>query len=937
VLYLIFLLSGAGALVFERLWFHQAGLALGSSVWATSLVLAGFMAGLALGNALAARLGPVLARPLRFYALLELAVGATGLTLVWVLPTLSSSIAALLGPFLDWPLAHDGLRLSLAFALLLVPSTAMGATLPVVVAALCRRDPRYGRALGRLYGFNTLGAVAGVLVAEAVLLPALGVRSAAVVAAFLNLVAAASALVLSRRLDSGASDPGASASVVPPRRALPLLAAASICGAVLLGLEVVWFRFLLLFVDGTGLAFAVLLALVLSGIGLGGLLGSAWLSRDPEADRDLPAICLAAGATCCLTYAGFDLVARPVMAGSWEGWARTLALATPLIFPSSLLSGVLFPLVGVRLHRAMPGAARSTGLLTLANTVGAAMGSLAAGFALLPRLGIERSIRGLASAYGLAAVLSVAGTRGTSTLRGKVGLVLAGGLFVAALGWFPSGLMRERFLWYPVEPFRRAEGAVPVEIREGVTETAILLRVDRWGKPFYHRLLTNNFSMSATHFRSQRYMRLFVYLPVAVHPGPRSALLLCYGVGVTAKTLTETKELATIDVVDTSRDILDLSRIVFPEPKDQPLRDPRVRVHVEDARHFLQTTARRFDIITGEPPPPGMAGVANLYTVEFFRLLSERLDEGGIATYWLPVADLHERETKAIVRGFCEAFPDCSLWSGSVLNWILVGTRNARGPVPLERFRRQWEDPEVLRTLRALAFETPEQLGALFIADATDLREWTRDTPMLDDDHPKRLGDGRADPSTVARVYRRYSDVDVTLPRFLRSDLVRRLWPAELRDATASSFELQRVVNAVSYESEIGPSEALPMLHRILTASDLRVLPMLLLGNTADPGGRAGAPNDPSADFLLGVRALCERDYTRAAAHFERSEMLGDSGRRTAYSRLYALAMAGRAREAAEIAGSSGIAAGRTPEDARALRFFAETLGVELRSPGGTP
>ena len=251
---MIFFLSGASALIFEQLWFRQAGLALGNSVWASSLVLAGFMGGLAIGNGVVARIGHRVRRPVALYAGLEVAIATTGIALVHLLPALSPLLAPILRPLLDVPLAANAIRLGSAFLLLLVPSVAMGSTLPLLVAALHRRQRNFGQALGLLYGWNTIGAVAGVIVGEAVLIDAFGIRTTAWIAGGVNLLAAGIAWILSGRLDTG----GASAIEAPaapmPRRTLWFLAAAFMAGACLLGLEVAWFRFLILFGKRIGAA-----------------------------------------------------------------------------------------------------------------------------------------------------------------------------------------------------------------------------------------------------------------------------------------------------------------------------------------------------------------------------------------------------------------------------------------------------------------------------------------------------------------------------------------------------------------------------------------------------------------------------------------------------------------------------------------------------------
>src|SRR5262245_18697327 len=194
---LVFLLSGAAALIFETLWFRQCGNALGNTVWASALVTASFMAGLAIGNATVARWGRRVRRPLAAYAALETVVAATGLVLVIVIPLVGRALAPLMGA-LGAP-SLNALRVALSFVLLLIPSSAMGATLPLLAGALSARDVNFGRVLGRLYGWNTLGAFLGTLASDLVLIEALGIRGTALAAGALNLAAATGAILLSKR------------------------------------------------------------------------------------------------------------------------------------------------------------------------------------------------------------------------------------------------------------------------------------------------------------------------------------------------------------------------------------------------------------------------------------------------------------------------------------------------------------------------------------------------------------------------------------------------------------------------------------------------------------------------------------------------------------------------------------------------------------------
>ncbi len=882
VLCAVFFVSGAAALLFQTLFFRHAGLMLGNGVWATAVVTASFMGGLAAGNAWAARRGEAVRSPLRFYAGLELAVALSGIALLVLIPVLTPLAARVFAPALDRPLLLNALRLALAFGLLLFPASAMGATLPLLARALSRLDANFGCVLGRLYGWNTLGAVAGALLGEVVLVERFGLLGTGLVAGALNGIAALAALLLARRSEGEAPQSPApkALSGAHPAGGARLLAAAFFAGALLLALEGIWFRTLQLFVIGTSLSFAVMLAVVLLGIGLGGLGASLVLRTGLSTGLLVPAAALLAGSLTAWTYA-----ALPEGLSGFGGHALAepsefFVLGMRLMFPTSLVSGALFTFLGAALRSAGRAEAAAAGALTLANTLGAMLGALVSGLLLLPALGIENSLFVLSAGY-----LGVAlfGLRGLDAAAARARWALGGAalLFASVIGLFPFGLMRNALQPLSAGQWRR-EGVRMQVRREGLTETVVYLVRELLGQPVYHRLVTNSFSMSGTHVASARYMGAFVYWPVALHPAPKRALLISYGVGVTARSLTDTRALDHIDVVDISRDILELGRLIFPDRF--PLDDPRVRVHVEDGRFFLLSGAGLYDIITGEPPPPKNAGIGSLYSAEYFRLLRSRLAPGGIASYWLPVYQLHVGEARAITRGFCDAFEDCSLWTGAGLEWMLAGTAGQRGPVPEERLARQWSDPVVGPRLREVGFEAPEWLGSTFIGDAAFLRQWTAGVPPLDDDFPLRLSSrlvGYTDPEYV-----RLLDPAGRRERFLKSPLVAALWPAPLRERTAAAFDTQRVLDQVyAFATGMRPlnqGEALallegtrlrtPVLHAFL-ASEREVR---IAKETASRGLR-----EPIIDEMLTIDALADRDYRRAEEHVLRISDAEHRARRT--------------------------------------------------------
>ncbi len=927
----VFFISGASALIFETLWFHQASLAFGSSIWASSLVLSGFMGGLALGSAAAVWRGDRLGPPVRAYAVLEAVIAVSGVALVVLLPALGPLTTPLLRPVVEQPWVLNPARFLLAFALLLIPSTAMGLTLPLLTKALVAADPNFGRALGRLYGWNTLGAVSGTIVAETYLVGALGIHGSGVVAGSLNVLAAVTAAFVYRSFR-----PGAVAEPSRPVRwgaDVPWLGAAFLSGFALLALEVVWFRMLLLFVVGTTLSFAVMLAVVLAGIALGGLVASAWLRSDPDGFRYAVVVSLASGVLCIIAYAAFPLIVAPFGDREIAGFASVLRVSVPLMFPVSFLSGIFFTLVGTALRRAYPSATTTTGVLTFANTTGAALGALAGGFLLLPLLGMEASLFLLAILYGAIGLLVF--TRCPVPRRV---LYPVAGVALLALVLFPWGAMRQHLMtaagrWAAGREWRVAG------LREGLNETILYVEELIRGQVRQgYRLVTNALSMSSTEFHSRRYMKLYVYLPVALHPDPRRALLISYGVGSTAKALTETAALESIDVVDISRDVLEMNAIVFPDPAENPLNDPRIRVHIEDGRYFLQTTDRTFDLITGEPPPPQIATVVNLYTREYFQLLYDRLHDGGFVTYWLPLHSLSDGSAKGIIRAFCDVFPDASLWHGWREDVMLVGTRHAPGGVSTGWFERQWRTPRVAAEMKALGVETPEQLGALFIGDIHYLREMSADALPLVDNFPKRiltdsaLGQGSSD------LFRTFTETEGARRRFVESPLITRLWPAPLIERTVPYFEVQRIVNDLITLSGHPLDKSVEDLHFLLTRTTLTAPVLWHLGTTSDVQRGLGtlSPDElalPTWQYHLGAGFFSERRYEDALEPLRRGEARPDLYISARLFRIYALCLLQRPEQARRLAREAYPIVASESRLQAWWDFLARTCRVDPRGP----
>src|SRR5262249_941232 len=329
-----------------------------------------------------------------------------------------------------------------------------------------------------------------------------------------------------------------------------------------------------------------------------------------------------------------------------------------------------------------------------------------------------------------------------------------------------------------------------------------------------------------------RYMRLFAYLPLALHPGARDVLLICYGCGVTADAFTRKSSLERIDIVDISKEVFSLADDYAGVNHSNPLLDSRVHPIVQDGRFFLQASARKYDIISGEPPPPKVAGAVNLYTQEFFSLMRSRLKEGGIATFWLPISQLKVDEAKAILRAFHNAFPNALVWGSADHDWIMMGINGSVPRVSDGELRQFWNDPAKGADLRQIGIEVPQQLGALFLMDGDEIDRITQNIAPLTDNHPKRLTDGPWDDEATHQFAMTYFTAPAAFQSFVGSPLIRQIWPQTLNPADAGREPSFRSRQPRYFSGTVGTNK-LAELDLYPRGSRLRIPFLEVLGSDA--------------------------------------------------------------------------------------------------------
>lgn len=733
--------SGCASLIYEVTWTRRLSLLFGASTWAVATVLAAFLGGLALGAWMLGEWIDRVRSPLRTYALLEIGIGAYAVAFPWLTDAATAVYLAIAPPVAGSLPALTVMRAGLAFLLVVPPTVLMGATLPLMCRFVDRRPVALGRDLGRLCAFNTLGAAVGALLAGFVLLGSLGLRGTNLAAASLNLVVAAGAWTLSRQPHEASGEPRAGVPRAPAtsaREVSAVLMAMALSGAAALGYEVLWTRALATALhSGFTYAFALMLATFLAGLGIGGLLHARFAAATSAPLRLLSRlqVLLAIWAFASIGLlgelprwerlaAGHGLLA-PVY--TWSSWLGELATASLLVvLPPTLLLGIAFPLAGQVVAAGVEGVGARIGRLAACNTLGSIVGSLATGFVLVPRVGTLNTVALLAALNLGAAVLlqaaaPVAGAERWGTAA--IACLLLGG------GWF--GLPSDH---WAASLGRWRQGA-QIYFAEDATGVVEVYEERARSGDSYRRLYVNQTSYASTSEYARRYHKLLGHLPALLHPEPEHSLVIAFGTGMTAGALARHPEVKRVDCVDLSSAVF-AAAPQFAAANGDVARQAKTRLILEDGRNFLLLTRERYDLITLEPPPPRFAGVAGLYSREFYLLLRERLREGGVAAQWIPMHSHTEEEMRMLVRSFVEVFPESTLWLPVERDAILVGAVSP-GRIDAAAIERRASVGAVATDLADAGIGSAAALFATLALDRDRLQAYVQGVSPITDDRPE--------------------------------------------------------------------------------------------------------------------------------------------------------------------------------------------------------
>jgi len=736
---LLFVGSGCAALIYEIVWLQLLQLVIGSSAVSLGVLLGTFMGGMCLGSLLFPRFVGPRPHPLRVYAILELAIAVIGLLLIFGLPLLDDVYAIF--PVHGW--ASMLLRGVIAAACLLPPTLLMGATLPAI-ARWVEATPRGISWLGFFYGGNIAGAVVGCLLAGFYLLRVYDMVTATVVAAGVNLAVAGLALLMAQGIPYALREDGISRSEMSTIAPWSIYLAIGLSGFGALGAEVIWTRLLSLMIGGTVYTFSIILAVFLMGLGLGSSFGS-YLAREIKSPRLGLGICqlLLAGA---IAWAAFILAQSipywpidPSLAKNpWNNFQLDLLRCLWALLPAALLWGASFPLALAAIGNRGGDPARLVGSVYAANTVGAIFGALAFSMLLIGWIGTQKSQQILIVVAGASACIAMApllfvrqGSPAAAASFSPPAAALSGAAFMAALvgvGWLartvpptPGDLIA-----HGRRVLSRSGYYTLLYEGEGMNSSVAVTLIDGGIRNFH----VSGKIEASSEPQDMRLQRMLGHIPALVHPEPKSVLVVGCGAGVTAGSFLPHPSVKRIVICEIEPLIPRVVAEHFAEENYGVVKDAKVEVVYDDARHFILTTREKFDIITSDPINPWVKGAATLYTREYFELCKSRLKAGGVITQWVPLYESNPAAVKSELATFFEVFPEGTVWSNDVggLGYDIVLLGQA-GPLTID------VDQLLLRLLRPdhanvgdsldeVGFHSGLDLLATYAGTAGDLGPW---------------------------------------------------------------------------------------------------------------------------------------------------------------------------------------------------------------------
>jgi spermidine synthase len=748
LLLVLFVASGCAALIYEIVWFQMLQLVLGSSAVSIAVLLGTFMGGMCLGSLGLSHFVSRQRHPLRVYAILEIAIGVSGILMLGAMPLVQHVYTAVVGHGIPGLL----LRGLFAAICLLPPTIMMGATLPAV-SRWVEMSPRGVSWLGTFYGGNTLGAVFGCLLAGFYLLRVHDMHTATFVAVALNATVAAGAFALARARPEAAPretsrDLGTTAISAPTTPAWIIYLAIGLSGMSALGAEVIWTRLFGLLLSHTTYTFSIILAVFLIGIGLGSGVGSFMARRTSNPRRALGFAQLALVAA--IAWASWNITSalpywpvNPRLAlNPWNQFQIDFVRCLWAILPAACLWGASFPLALAAVASRGADGGVVVGRIYAANTVGAIVGALGTSLVLIVTVGTQNSERILIAISAVAAALTLI----PALLPNRAAWRFTTRDAIWTLAIVELAVILGRNV-VAVPPLLVGHGRFSA-VERNTKETFLYVGEGMNSSPAVSRDLNGTLSyynagkiQASTLPQDMRLQRMLGHLTTLIPVDPREVLVIACGAGVTAGAASIDPRVERLTIAEIEPLVPRVVAPYFGDFNDNVVRNPKVHIEVDDARHFLTTTKQTFDAITSDPFDPWVKGAANLYTREFWEMAKRHLNPGGVVTVFVQLYESGMAAVKSEVATFFEAFPNGTIWGNTVqgqgYDVVLLGQVEPTR-IDVDALEGRLQSPEfapVAQSLRQIGFNSAVALLSTYGGRGPELAPWLRDAEINRDDN----------------------------------------------------------------------------------------------------------------------------------------------------------------------------------------------------------
>jgi spermidine synthase len=728
-------------LIYEVVWMRRLALFFGSDVYSAAFTLSAFMGGLACGSLMAARYADRLKRTLVWYGLLEIAIGLYALFFPDFLNLFHPQYESIYRTYFESaPWQYHTFRILVATITLIIPTTLMGMTLPLVVKHFGRAGG-IGKHSGFFYSLNTWGALTGVLGVGFIILPALGVNATTALACSVNIVIGVAAIVFSymysrdapaesedvKRLEASTTAP----ATVSDQEMRATMIVIALSGLAALALEVVWIRILAQSFSATVFSFSIMLSCFLFGISY----GSHWISNLVDRRQSLVRLfgLLELGLGLCIAVLGILTYFVPLFfsnllwlltgaSGGRFGFASTVAqfiVSAVLIVVPTVLMGATFPVAAKICTPRLTTISRGIGSVYAANTTGGILGALLGGLVLIPVVGTRMSLLVIGAIFtgsGIFLLHKHAGAGWTNLRDPRVTAMLLFALLSAGIVFLlPEQIVTNYY-------YAGGEKAQVIYHGEGIAHNVDIIKTAKG----ITTMQVNGTLEADTTYAQRRHFILKAHLPLLLHPDPQSVAVIGLGLGITLSATNRNPNVRNIEVIELTHEMVNAQRYLE-NVSGGVLGSPKVHLRIDDGRNFMAMTDRRFDMITADPIHPRVTGVGYLYTKEYYESIKRRLQPQGVVCQWMPMYRISKDSFDVAFRTFASVFPNASFWYVRG-HGLFVATLSPL-QIDFRALAARMQDPAVKNDLDSISIYDAPQLLAHMLMGPEEIAAYLASTP----------------------------------------------------------------------------------------------------------------------------------------------------------------------------------------------------------------